>query len=62
MCLHGGTTIVHVGLENTVLDRPSHSWRDHRWSIIIEQPICHLLSQMFSTANKQCNEGKQSFN
>ena len=36
-----------VGLENTFLGRPNHSWSDHRWSVIIEQPIRHLLSQMF---------------
>ena len=36
-----------AGQENTVLGRPNHSWSDHRWSVIIEQPIRHLLSQMF---------------
>ena len=37
----------YIGLENTVLGRPNHSWSDRRWGVIIEQPIGHLLSQMF---------------
>ena len=39
--------IAGVGLENRVLDRASHSWSDRRWGVIIDQPIRHLLNQMF---------------
>ena len=36
-----------VGLENTILGLGNHSWSDRRWSVIIDQPTRHLLSQMF---------------
>ena len=38
---------VGVGLENTVLVLANHSLSDHRWGVIIEQPMRHLMSQMF---------------
>ena len=34
----------HVGLENRVLVLASHSLGDRRWSVIIAQPMRHLLS------------------
>ena len=41
------SVLLALGLENRVLDLASHSLSDRRWSFIIAQPMCHLLSQMF---------------
>ena len=36
-----------LDLENRVLDLAGRSLSDHRWGVIIGQPMRHLLSEMF---------------